>query len=489
MKSELRPHQERAMGLLRQSLGSGKRHPLLQAPTGFGKTVIGAAITEGALSKNKRIVFTVPAISLIDQTVSSFWVEGIRDIGVIQSDHELTRPDAMVQVASVQTLKNRVRPEADIVVVDEAHKRFRTIEKWMNDPLFERVPFIGLSATPWTKGLGKFYDDLLIASTTRELIDGGYLSDFQVFGPSTPDLSSVSTVRGDYHEGQLGEAMDQPKLVADIVSTWCELGENRPTFVFAVNRAHAKNLAAEFEQAGVRTGYIDAFTEIEEREVIRKKFHSGEIKVVCNVGCLTTGVDWDVRCIVLGRPTKSEMLFVQMIGRGLRTADGKKDCLILDHSGTHQRLGFVTDIHHETLDKGEKKTSSGSREAKEKLPTVCSSCSFLKPAGTHECPKCGFVPEKRSDVEVAEGELVAIKGKKKEFSELEKTRWWCEIIGYCHEKNKQKGFGLAMYKAKFNEWPKEKFGLGPIKPSPAVLSYIRSRQIAFAKRKKKEEAA
>jgi Helicase conserved C-terminal domain len=92
-------------------------------------------------------------------------------------------------------------------------------------------------------------------------------------------------------------------------------------------------------RAGVSAGYIDAYTPSAERKQIERQFHAGEITVVCNVGCLTTGADWDVRCIILARPTKSEMLFVQIIGRGLRTATGKLDCLILDHSDTHARLG------------------------------------------------------------------------------------------------------------------------------------------------------
>ena len=85
---------------------------------------------------------------------------------------------------------------------------------------------------------------------------------------------------------------------------------------------------------------------------IGRRLREGQIKVVCNVYCLTTGVDWDVRCIILARPTKSEILYTQIIGRGLRTAEGKTDCLVLDHSDTTLRLGFVTDIHHETLDDG-----------------------------------------------------------------------------------------------------------------------------------------
>ncbi|WP_305986449.1 DEAD/DEAH box helicase [Roseibium sp. MMSF_3544] len=483
MLNQLRPHQLRAMSMLRQSLGSGKRRPMLQAPTGFGKTILGASIVDGALKKGNRVTFVVPALSLIDQTVQAFWREGIKDVGVIQGNHELTNSARAVQVASVQTLQRRAFPDTDVIVIDEAHRWFKTYEDWMTDPLFERVPFIGLSATPWTKGLGKYFDDLLIAATTADLIEAGYLSKFRVFGPSSPDLSKVRTVAGDYHEGDLGELMDKPQLVADVVSTWCKLADNRPTLVFAVNRAHAKSLRDQFEQVGVQTGYIDAYTDVDEREEIRRQFHSGALRVVCNVGCLTTGVDWDVRCIVLARPTKSEMLFVQMIGRGLRTADGKQDCLILDHSDTHQRLGFVTDIGHQTLDDGNSKKAQGTqRDQAEALPKACPACSFMKPAKVHTCPSCGFEPERRSDVETVDGSLVALDGSKRKYSPDEKRRWYAELLGFACENGKSQKFALAQYRQKFGEWPYKKNGVRPVKPSDEVKSYVKSRMIAYAKR-------
>jgi DNA repair protein RadD len=352
MKRELRPHQVKAIEMLRQSLGSGKRRPVLQAPTGFGKTLLAAAVVEGALAKKKRVIFTVPALSLVDQAVEAFWNERICDVGVIQGSHPMTDWSRPVQVASVQTLQRRPIPEADVIIIDECHRWFDFYGKWMADPAWQSRPFIGLSATPWTRGLGQYFDDLIIAATTQDLISERYLSPFRVFAPSHPDLSDVRTVAGDYHEGDLSEVMRDSPLVADVVDTWLRRAENRSTFCFAVDRAHARHLQAKFAEADVQTGYIDAYTPSSERCEIERRFHDGDIRVVCNVGCLTTGIDWDVRCIVLARPTKSEILFVQIIGRGLRPAKGKEDCLILDHSDTHLRLGFVTDIHHEVLDDG-----------------------------------------------------------------------------------------------------------------------------------------
>src|SRR5207248_9067573 len=129
-------------------------------------------------------------------------------------------------------------------------------------------------------------------------------------------------------EGERAEAMTKVTVVADVVTTWIEKGGHRPTLCFAVDRAHAKHLQQKFLEQGIAAEYIDCHTDADARKKIRQRFNSGEVKAVCNVGCLTTGIDWDVRCIILARPTRSEMLFVQMIGRGLRTADGKKDCLI-----------------------------------------------------------------------------------------------------------------------------------------------------------------
>lgn len=306
----LRPYQIEAIERLRDSVRAGHRRPVLQAPVGAGKTLVAATIVQSALDKGNRVVFVVPAISLIDQTVEAFEAEGIREVGVMQSDHYLTDPTQPVQVATIQTLMKRSEyPIANVIIWDECHRIWEFMGKWMTDPMWLRKPFIGLSATPWTKGLGRLFDDLIVVSTTEELIKAGYLSPFRVFAPSHPDLSGVRTVAGDYHEGELAEAMDRPPLTANVVDTWLKFAEGRPTLCFAVDRAHAKHLQHEFEDCGVPCGYQDMNTDPSERREIKRKFHSGEYKVVASCETLIMGVDWDVRCISMCRPTKSEMLF------------------------------------------------------------------------------------------------------------------------------------------------------------------------------------
>ncbi|MDX6806335.1 DEAD/DEAH box helicase [Terrihabitans rhizophilus] len=487
MIRELRPHQEHAIAQLRQSLAGGKRRPMIQAPTGFGKTLLAAAIVDGALRKNKRVIFCVPALSLIDQTVGAFWNEGIRDVGVIQARHEMTNSRQPVQVASVQSLEKREIPEADIVVIDEAHRWFQFYAEWMARPEWQRIPFVGLSATPWTKGLGKHFDDLITPTTAQDLIDSGFLAPFRTFAPTHPDLSGVRTKAGDYHEGDLSEAMDKPALTADVVETWRRLGENRPTFVFAVDCAHARHLRDRFVEAGVSTAYIDANTSKDDREVIERAFHAGDVRVVCNVGTMTTGVDWDVRCIVLARPTRSEMLYVQMIGRGLRIADGKSDCLILDHSDTTLKLGFVTDIHHAELDDGKprKASASESRAREERLPKECPSCSFLKPVGLSECPSCGFKPQLQSTVKCEDGTLAEVKASKKpkakQWTAAEKSELYGQLKGYQRRVRCSQGRTSNIFRDITGVWPNAYTGVPELEPSAGLLSKIKSMAIAYAK--------
>ena len=275
---KLRPHQERALDAVKQSLRDGKRRPLIQAPTGAGKTLLSAHIISGALAKARRAAFVVPALSLIDQTVAAFEGEGIYAIGVMQGYHERSDWYQPVQVCSVQTLARRKKPAVDLVIVDEAHVMHKSLLNWMAAPEMARIPFIGLSATPWSKGLGQHYDDLIVATTTRELIEQGFLSPFQAFAPHEPDLSGVETVAGEFRQDELGEAMDLPQITGDIVKTWLELGQNRQTFCFCVNRKHARHVSERFLEAGVPAEYMDGMTPREEREETFRRFSGGDTR-------------------------------------------------------------------------------------------------------------------------------------------------------------------------------------------------------------------
>lgn len=466
---------------MRRAVAGGSKRVVVQAPTGAGKTKLAYEFIEGALTKGNKAAFLVPYIALIDQTCESFAHEGLvpmEEFAVIQADHPWSNITAPLQICSIDTLaKRHYYPDVQVVVVDEAHRNSKFLWKWMDT--HPDVVFIGLTATPWTKGMGKHWDQLIISTTTQELIDQQFLSPFRCYAPSSPDLEGIKLVAGEYHQGELGERVDKAPLIASIVETWLQRGEGRPTLLYAVNRAHAKHIQAEFIANGVNAGYVDAFTDRDERLAIQKAFHAGEIPVVCNVGVLVAGVDWDVRCVILAVPTRSEIKFVQMIGRGLRTADGKDDCLILDHSDTHNRLGFVTDIHHTSLDTGAEKTTS---ERAEPLPKPCPSCQFMLPPKTTLCPACGFKREAQSRVEVEDGELVEITGRKKTYTREEKEQIWAQLKWYAIEKGRKPGWIYHTCMEMCGSTPKNR-DMQPMEPGMQVLNFIRHKQIQYAKKR------
>jgi len=255
--------------------------------------------------------------------------------------------------------------------------------------------------------------------------------------------------------------------------------------------ASVRRSATGLEAAGVSSAYVDAMTPRDERERIKERLRHGLVRVIVNVATMTTGVDLDARCIILARPTKSEMLYVQIVGRGLRTAVGKADCLILDHSDTTLRLGFVTDIHHRRLDPGTRKAGIARSEQKPKpLPKECPSCSFLKPAGIHKCPRCGVAPERQSAIEESAGDLVQINGRrlKTGIAAHSRQQVYSMLLWTARERGYKPGFASAKFKARFGDWP---HGLSavPAEPDPPFLGWMQSEQIRWHKGLKKREAS
>ena len=496
---ELYPDQVEALDSLRRAYGRGKRRPMLQAPTGYGKTIVGANICQGVMHKGLRVAFVVPFLSLIDQTAERFEQYGIdaEAIGVIQADHWRVDASAPIQICSRDTLSRRgVRPKVDLCIVDEAHVNSQWLFDWMAaDP---RQKFLGLSATPWTKGLGLHYDDLVIGGRLADLIERGRLSRFEGYAPVDPDLGDVPIVRGEYAEEAAAKVMMGEKLVANVVDTWMERGRGLPTIGFAVNRAHARLMVERFTKAGVRCAYVDAYTPADERADIGRDLAAGRVDIVWNVNCLVAGVDWDVRCAIIARPSRSEMWHVQAIGRALRLAPGKDHAVILDHAGNHLRLGSVTDIHHERLDERKKtkpkEVDEEEEEEKIALPKVCPKCSFLKPAKTPECPVCGFKALQQSDIREGAGKLGRVEGAKgKTPAEKRNARATKEekqavisgLLAIQAQKRYKGKWANAKYKAYYGVWPKNLQRIhGP--PPEFLKQWLRSENIRYAAKKRKE---
>ena len=331
------PHQVKILDGVRRELAAENNRPMVCAATGVGKTVIAAHMVAGILDRGKRVLFIAPYISLINQTAKSFMDQGIPQPGIIQADHPWTNYGKRLQIASVQTLDRRVikggvgednEPltlmddpliaEMDVIIVDEAHVQYAVVKRIMDET--DKI-VIGLSATPFSKGLGKMYNALVKGPPMRWLINAGFLSDYIAYSQDKPDLTGIKIQGGEYNEGQLGDRMSNATLVGCIVETWLKRGENRPTVCFCVTVAHAEFVGSEFERVGVTCVVITAHTDIEDRERYFRDFDIGKIKILINVGTLVAGLDRDVRCIIDGAPVRSEARHVQKSGRGLRSKD------------------------------------------------------------------------------------------------------------------------------------------------------------------------
>jgi superfamily II DNA or RNA helicase len=283
--------------------------------------------------------------------------------------------------------------------------------------------------------------------------------------------------------------MDDSKLIGDIVTHWHKFAERRHTVVFAVNVAHSLHLRNEFVRSGARAEHLDGETPEPERTAMLARLASGETEVVTNCMVLTEGFDLpDIGCITLARPTKKMGLFRQMIGRGLRTADGKKDCIILDHSGAVFEHGLPEDRVVWPLAPDRKATSPahaarGSRN-KAKLVT-CSQCSAIRLPG-EPCSNCGFMPQPPARaVPIHEGELGLVSNGRARATPNDpetKRRWHAMFKHIAAERGYKPGWVAHKYREKFGAFPSWHADPPPIPPSPEVRSWVRSRAIAYARR-------
>jgi DNA repair protein RadD len=495
--TELRPYQNDVVAEYDRTVAAGNKRIILVAPTGSGKTVVASEIIKRVVERHQSVLVLAHRREIITHTSGKFYDHGIRH-GVIQAGLEkFLRPMERVQVASVQTLWVRaVRseamplPPANLLIIDEAHHcpantYFKIIES------YPEAILLGLTATPCRgdgRGLGGIFETMIECPQVPELIEGKCLVRSRIYAPVDPDLRGVKIQAGDYVENQLADRMDRPKLVGDIVTHWHKYGERRKTVAFACSVGHSIHIRDEFIRAGVRAEHIDGSTPKDQRDATLAQLASGETEVVSNCMILTEGFDCpDIGCIILARPTKKMGLYRQMIGRGLRPADGKSDVVILDHSGAVFRHGLPEDRVEWTLDPDRRATAPEHQKrqsARESKLIECTQCSTLRVGGL-PCPNCGFLPQRPAQyVAHVDGDLALVKSGRASGVTYDRTHWHAMLAYIAAERGYQRGWIAHKYKEKFGEFPAWGSTPQPIEPSREVLSWVRSRQIAYAKRRR-----
>lgn len=478
----LRKYQEETLEALRRGFAAGRRAQILYAPTGAGKTEMAIALLDATKKKGNKAAMVLDRIILCDQTSQRLDRYNI-DHGVLQSKHWRWRPYENIQVCSAQTLEKRGSfPGLNILIVDECHTlRKQTIDFIKNNP---SVRVIGLTATPFTKGLGQVYEGVVSTVTTKELVNQDVLVPLKVFVAKEIDMTGAKKIAGEW---SAAEAEKRGMVITgDIVTEWIKkthefFGKAEKTIVFCSGVAHGADLSRKFSEQGfnfVSVSYLDA--DSFKQDVI-KEFSKPDTEIhgLIATDILTKGFDVpDVKIGVSARPfSKSLSSHIQQMGRVMRGAAGKEFALWLDHSGNYLRFRdewedvFEVGVHE--LDDGKEKPKKEPSE-KEKIEAKCPKCSALWPKASDICPNCGHVRERKSLVSSVAGELTELGAMSRE----NKQDWWSQLWYKVEFEGWREGRAAHTFREKFGVWPR---GLENVSktPTPEVEKFIQKRLRQF----------
>lgn len=398
----LRDYQAQAIDGVKSAFRSGQKGVFLVAPTGAGKTQMFTSLIEEWVADGARCAIAAHRGELIKQAGKTVVSRGLH-YGIIKAKPS-TNPQAPIQIVSIDSMRVRELPwEPDYIVLDEAHlakaDRYTLfLSKYPN------AKVLLVSATPIRgdgSGFTELASELIITSTISELIthpEGPFLVEPKLYAGS--DLGEaldqqVKTTAGDYNQGQLEEFMCQISLVGDIVTEYKRLASGRKGVVFCVGIAHSKQVAEQFNEAGIRAEHLDGTLPDTDRDGILSRLRDGQTQIITNANVLCEG--WDepsISYVGLARPTKSLALYIQQAGRGLRIhpESRKSDCVIVDH-------GQNVDLHGHILDDREWSLfGTGKVKKKKKKPKKCVNCEAIMPQKATKCRVCGY--EKLTILEV-----------------------------------------------------------------------------------------
>jgi len=486
-----RDFQNTAHAQLREGFKAGHKNQMLMAATGAGKTYLGLRIAHEALVKGKKALFLCDRTTLINQTSAVADSYGLSAHGIVQANHWRRNKDMPFQIASVQTLARRdFWPGADVIIVDEAHTQHKT---WTEYIMQTKAAVIGLSATPFSPGLGKLFTNLVNATTMNDLTVAGVLVPMRVFSCTRANMEGAATAGGEWTDSAAEER--GTAIIGDVVSEWIKLSPERKTIVFGATIKHCEELCRQFVNAGVMAAIFTSETTPAERDILLKEYKKPDssLRVLISVEALAKGFDVpDVGCVVDCRPLrKSLSTAIQMWGRGLRSSPdtGKVDCHLHDHTGNILRfLSDYTDIFFnglDALDMGEK-LDKAIRRDDDKEPKGCPACGY-KPFAKR-CMSCGHEVQSPSMVEHEPGEMREVMIGKRKLAD-DKRHLWDQVCTYAKAHSapeKQRGRASHLFRDMTGEWPKFSFEAAENVPiTRNVLNQIRSKNIAFVKAKEK----
>lgn len=410
----LRDYQLSGVGRLRESI-QRHRKSILVAATGSGKTRMAIRIMQGAVAQGNRCWFIVHRRELCHQTSRALWDAKLEHGMILPAKG---RSPQLAQVGTVITAANRIesmpvsqRPR--VIIFDECHRSVSASYQ----RIVEACPdayIIGLTATPERtdgRGLGELYADMVQVQDMAWLIREGYLSRYRLIAPvEGPDLSGVKTKAGDYDTRETEAVMDRPTITGDAIRAYRQYVDGKRCMVFCVSIAHSEHTCAQYNSAGITAEHIDGTHTDKEREAALERFRSGQTLVLCTVQLAIEGLDIPaVEAVQQLRPTQSVIVYLQLIGRGLRVEQGKPELVILDQVNNWKRHGLPDDLREWSLD-GRKKRK---RKATDDEPDVhiqqCHQCFSIFRKGVTECPNCGAPVEVQGrEINQVDGDLAEV---------------------------------------------------------------------------------
>ena len=436
---QLRPYQLDAIAKCSAAYRAGHKGVLLVVPTGGGKTVIYSEIARSLVAAGAPVLVVEPAVELVEQTRDKLARLGVSRVGIVAAGWGggyNPDPGAMVQVATVQTLRSRPhallrRPR--FIVFDEAHLAAADSYRLIRER-YPEANRLGVTATPWRLDGEPFLDlatELVIGPTVPELRQLGALTPFRTRSiPLTAFARSSRRPAAEFNLREMAEAYNRQQLVGDVVTHYTEHAAGRSGLVFAASVEHSRQLCARFREAGIDAEHLDGTTHKLERAAMLARLESGSTQLICNYGVLTAGFDCPrVAAVSIARATASKSLWIQMAGRGLRPFGGKADCVILDHGGNALRHGNLAHPHlrcrtcaelpapcaacvRRVLDGRRQAETDDEAEAMD-LGKACPTCLTVIDTAAAVCPFCAHdfaTPARggRGEVRGVDGQLVEL---------------------------------------------------------------------------------
>jgi len=523
----LRDYQLGALDSARDNIRKGHRRQILCAPTGAGKTIIALGLMKAAMEAGSRSAFITDRSALVDQTSSALDLYGL-DHGVMQAAHWRSRPSALVQLVSAQTLGRRLGKggyldyhlrDLRFVLIDEAHTLYDGTSRWLGT-LPESVAVIGLTATPFTRGLGKHYSAIVNVATTDGLIETGMLTRPVVYAAREMDLSGVAlSSTGEWDDRGLEQ--EGVKIVGDVVTEYIKrstehYGEAAKAIVFSSTVAHGEEICRAFAEIGLNFQNISYRDDEDERRAKITEFRKPDSAITGLVSCdaLAKGFDVpDVKVCILCRPLrKSLTTHIQQIGRVMRPAPGKDKALVIDHAGNALRflrdtVDFWANGVDELNEGAEKDRVARSTTAKDKKELLCFGCQAVLPPSVSCCPGCGRErPKRPSDVTVVTGETQRL-----DMSSQPTRRFdfqshpilkdpqlaFRSFVAWATERKQGdvaagQRWAAGIYKGVYDRWPPRSWNGMPVAADLAtfeVESFCRREMARFAKRRTRDAAA